>query len=516
MPEPKAKPVVLIIRDGWGEEPHEEGNAVAAADTPVHDRLFAEYPWALVGAAGEAVGLPPGQMGNSEVGHLNMGAGRIVYQDLTRISKAIDDGSFFENEVLLGAVRHAKGNGSVLHLMGLVSDGGVHSQDTHLYALLELAARNGLESVFVHCLMDGRDTSPTAGARYVDELRQKMREKGVGRVATVCGRYWAMDRDNRWERVEKAYRAFTAGEGRTAADPVALLKECYENDETDEFIEPTVIVDGDGEPVRLIRAEDSFIFFNFRGDRAREITRCFVDEEFPHFERPVGLRPHYVCMAEYDATIDAAVAFAPVVLVNILGEVISNAGSRQLRIAETEKYAHVTFFFNGGEEEPFEGEDRCLTPSPKVATYDLKPEMSAYEVTDALETRLASGRYHLVVLNYANCDMVGHTGIFEAAVKAVEVVDECVGRIVDATKRAGGVVIVTADHGNAEKMLDFETGEEFTAHSTNPVHFILVDDSRKDARLRDDGILADVAPTILEIMALPQPEEMTGKSMLAN
>jgi len=511
----KKRPVVLIIRDGWGEEPHADGNAVAAADTPVHDRLFAEYPWTLIGAAGEAVGLPEGQMGNSEVGHLNMGAGRIVYQDLTRISKAVDDGSFFENEVLLGAVRHAARNASALHLMGLVSDGGVHSQDTHLYALLELAARNDLDRVFVHCLMDGRDTSPTAGARYVRELRRKMREKGAGRVASVCGRYWAMDRDNRWDRIEKAYRAFTEGRGRTARDPVALLEECYANGETDEFIKPTVIVDEDGEPVRLVRGEDAIIFFNFRGDRARQITRAFVDKDFPHFERPDGLLPHYVCMTEYDATIDAPVAFPPVDLPNILGEVVSKAGLKQLRIAETEKYAHVTFFFNGGEEQPFEGEDRCLIPSPKVATYDQKPEMSAYEVTEELEKRLDSGKYDLVVLNYANGDMVGHTGVFEAAVKAVEAVDECVGRIIDATKRAGGVAIVTADHGNAEKMVDFETGEEFTAHSTNRVHFILVDDSRKDAKLREDGILADIAPSILEILSIDQPEEMTGRSMLA-
>ncbi len=514
MSGPETRPVVLVIRDGWGEQQHEKGNAVAAAGTPVHDRLFAEYPWTLVGAAGEAVGLPRGQMGNSEVGHLNMGAGRIVYQDLTRISKAIEDGSFFENEVLIGAVSHAKENGSALHLMGLVSDGGVHSQDTHLYALLELAARCGLEKVFVHCLMDGRDTSPTAGARYVGELQEQMRKKATGSVASITGRYWAMDRDNRWERVEKAYRAFTSGQARKARDPVLLLQDCYQNGETDEFVEPTVIVDGDGRPLGLIREADSLIFFNFRGDRAREITRAFVDTGFAHFERPAGLHPHYVCLAEYDATIDAPVAFPPVSLPNILGEVISTAGLSQLRIAETEKYAHVTFFFNGGGEEPFPGEQRCLVPSPKVDTYDLKPEMSANEVTDELEKRLASGAFDFVVLNYANCDMVGHTGIFDAAVKAVEAVDECVGRIVDATLAAGGAAIVTADHGNAEKMVDFETGEDFTAHSSNCVHFILVDDSRKTAMLRDDGILADIAPTILEIMGIAQPDEMTGRSII--
>ncbi len=514
MTKPDVRPVVLIIRDGWGEESHKDGNAVAAARTTVHDRLFAEYPWTLIGAAGEAVGLPPGQMGNSEVGHLNIGAGRIVYQDLTRISKAIEDGSFFDNEVLLGAVEHAKSNNSALHLMGLVSDGGVHSQDTHIYGLLELAARNGLDRVFVHALMDGRDTTPTGGAEYIRQLQSRARETGAGRIATVCGRYWAMDRDNRWDRVEKAYRAFTAGEGRKATDPAALLEQCYGTDETDEFIKPTVIVDDGGAPVRLVRGEDSFIFFNFRGDRARQITRAFVDEDFPHFERPDGLFPHYVCMTEYDATIPAPVAFPPVQLVNILGDVLSREGLRQLRIAETEKYAHVTFFFNGGEETPFKGEDRCLIPSPKVATYDLKPAMSAYEVTEELEKRLASGAYDLVILNYANGDMVGHTGIFEAAVRAVEAVDECVGRIIEATKKAGGVVMVTADHGNAEKMVDFETGEEFTAHSTNRVHFILVDDSRRDAKLRDDGILADIAPTILQIMGLPQPGEMTGRALI--
>ncbi|MCD6404882.1 MAG: 2,3-bisphosphoglycerate-independent phosphoglycerate mutase [Planctomycetes bacterium] len=511
---PKIRPVVLIIRDGWGEEPETRGNAIAAADTPVHKGLFEQYPWTLIGAAGRDVGLPDGQMGNSEVGHLNMGAGRIVYQDLTRISKAIEDGTFFENEVLLGAVEHAKKNGSALHLMGLVSDGGVHSQDTHIYALLELAARNGLDRVFVHVLTDGRDTSPTGGAEYIRQLEAKAADIGAGRVASVCGRYWAMDRDNRWERVEEAYRAFTAGQGRTTRDVAGFLEECYQNDETDEFVKPTLVVGDDGEPVGLIRAEDSFIFFNFRADRAREITRAFVDRGFPHFERPDGLFPRYVCMTEYDVTIDAPAAFGPVELVNILGQVVSEASWRQLRIAETEKYAHVTFFFSGGVEEPVKGEDRSLIPSPKVATYDLQPEMSAYEVTDEVEKRIASGDYDLVVLNFANCDMVGHTGIFEAAVKAVETVDECVGRVVEATKSAGGALIVTADHGNAEKMIDFETGEPFTAHTTNKVHFILVDDSRKSARLREDGILADIAPTILEMMGLPQPPEMTGRSMI--
>lgn len=511
---PRIRPVVLIIRDGWGSESRERGNAVHAASTPVHDALFAEYPWVLIGAAGESVGLPPGQMGNSEVGHLNMGAGRIVYQALTRISKAIDDGTFFENEVLLSAVRHARENGSALHLVGLVSDGGVHSQDTHIYGLLELAARERLKDVYVHCLMDGRDTSPTGGAGYIRALEARAAEIGVGKVASVCGRYWAMDRDNRWERVERAYRAFTAGEGRRAIDAAAWLDECYANDETDEFIEPTVITDDDGAPVRLITGEDSVIFFNFRGDRARQITRAFVDEDFKHFKRPDRLFPYYVCMAEYDATIPAPVAFSPLALKNILPQVAADRGLRQLRIAETEKYAHVTFFFSGGVEEPFEGEERCLVPSPRVATYDLKPRMSACEVTGELEKRLASGGCDLVILNYANCDMVGHTGIFDATVKAVETVDECVGRVVEAAKAAGAVAIVTADHGNAEKMIDFESGQVFTAHSTNPVHFILVDDTRKDAHLRDNGILADVAPTILEIMGIDQPEEMTGMSLL--
>ncbi len=482
----------------------------------MHDALFREYPWTIIGAAGEAVGLPEGQMGNSEVGHLNIGAGRVVYQEFTRISKSIRDGDFFANEPLLAAIDHAKKNGSALHLMGLVSDGGVHSHETHIYALLELAKRAGLDSVFVHCLMDGRDTSPTSGAGYVKRLQDKAAEIGCGRVATVCGRYWAMDRDNRWDRVERAYRAFTAGEGRTASDPVALLEGCYAQGETDEFIKPTVITGGDGAPVRTVRGEDSFVFFNFRGDRAREISRAFVDRDFPHFARPEGLLPRYVCMTEYDETIPAPVAFPPATLKNILADVMAHNGLKQLRIAETEKYAHVTFFFNGGEEKAFDGEDRCLIPSPKVATYDLKPEMSAFEVTEELEKRIASGKYDLVVLNYANGDMVGHTGVFEAAVKAVEAVDTCVGRIVDAVRKAGGAALVTADHGNAEQMLDPVTGEAFTAHTVGPVHFILVDDGRKDARLREDAILADIAPTILDIMGLPKPAEMTGTSIIAS
>ena len=514
MMRPKVRPVVLVIRDGFGERAEKSGNAVAAARTPVHDALFASCPWTLLGAAGMSVGLPEGQMGNSEVGHLNMGAGRIVYQDLTRISKAIADGGFFENEALLGAVRHAKTHNSNLHLMGLVSDGGVHSHNTHIYGLLELARQNGLDRVFVHCLMDGRDTSPKAGAGYVRELEAKAREIGAGRVATVCGRYWAMDRDNRWDRVEKAYHAFTAGEGRAAKGPAAFLEECYKSEETDEFIKPTVVVGEDGKPVGLVRAEDALLFFNFRADRAREITRAFTEKDFDKFTRPEALFPYYVCMTEYDAKFDLPVAFPPQSLKNILGEVMADNGLAQLRIAETEKYAHVTFFFSGGREEPFHGEDRALISSPKVATYDLKPEMSAFEVTGEVEKRLASGKYDLVVLNYANCDMVGHTGIFDAAVKAVETVDTCVGRVVAATKKAGGVAILTADHGNAEQMVDPVTGEAFTAHTTGKVHFILADGSRRNAKLREGGILADIAPTILEIMGIPQPAEMTGKSIL--
>jgi 2,3-bisphosphoglycerate-independent phosphoglycerate mutase len=510
----KVRPVVLIIRDGWGSGTREKGDAVAAAKTPVHDALFRECPWTLIGAAGEAVGLPEGQMGNSEVGHLNMGAGRIVYQEFTRVSKSIRDGDFFTNKAFLAAVAHAKQNNSALHLMGLVSDGGVHSHNTHIYALLKLAKDNGLNRVFVHCLMDGRDTSPTGGAAYIRELEAKMREYGVGAIATVMGRYWAMDRDNRWDRVEKAYRAFTAGEGRATRDAAGLLEECYKSDETDEFIKPSVVVADDGRPVGLVTGRDSFIFFNFRADRAREITRAFTDKEFKYFARPSGILPYYVCLTEYDITIKAEVAFPPVKLTNILTQVMAANGLKQLRIAETEKYAHVTFFFSGGVEASSPGEDRCLIPSPKVATYDLKPEMSAYEVTDELEKRIASGVYDLIVLNYANCDMVGHTGIFAAAVKAVETVDTCVGRIVSAVRKAGGVCLLTADHGNAEQMIDPVTGEAFTAHTTGPVHFILVDDSRKSAKLRSGGILADIAPTILQIMGIVQPKEMTGRTLI--
>ncbi len=512
--KPSVRPVVLIIRDGFGESAAIEGNAVAAARTPVHDRLFAEYPWTLIGAAGMSVGLPDGQMGNSEVGHLNMGAGRVVYQDLTRISKSIADGDFFDNDVLKSAVRHAVANNSALHLMGLVSDGGVHSHQTHIYGLLELARRNGLDRVFVHCLMDGRDTSPTGGAAYIRELESEMRRIGVGRVATVCGRYWAMDRDNRWDRVEKAYRAFTAGEGRKTTDPAGLLDQCYKDAETDEFIKPTIVVSPDDTPVGLVKAADAFVFFNFRADRAREITRTFIEKDFKEFPRPDAPLPFYVCMTEYDATFGKPVAFPPQELTNILAEVVSDRGLAQLRIAETEKYAHVTFFFSGGSEEPFKGEDRALIPSPKVATYDLQPEMSALEVTDEIEKRIASGKYDLIVLNYANCDMVGHTGIFDAAVKAVEVVDTCVGRVIDAVQKAGGAAVVTADHGNAEKMIDDETGEIFTAHTTGKVHLILVDDSRKTVTLRDSGILADIAPTILDIMRMDKPAEMTGTSLI--
>ena len=469
-------------------------------------RSFAENPHTLIGASGMDVGLPDGQMGNSEVGHTNIGAGRIVYQELTRITKSAADGDFYENEAFLAATENCKKNGSALHLMGLLSDGGVHSHNTHLYALLTLAKRQGLEKVFVHCFMDGRDVPPSSGADYVAQLEEKMREIGVGKIATIMGRYYAMDRDNRWERVEKAYAAMVYGEGNQGNDPVQVMKDSYAAEVTDEFVVPTVCADG------KISANDSVVFFNFRPDRAREITRTLVDPDFTGFERKNGCFPlTYVCMTQYDATMPGVqVAFKPQSLKNTFGEYVAEKGLKQLRIAETEKYAHVTFFFNGGVEKSYEGEDRVLINSPKVATYDLKPEMSAYEVTDAVVEKIDSGEYDVIILNFANCDMVGHTGVYEAAVKAVEAVDTCVGRVVDAMKRQGGVVLLTADHGNADKMYE-EDGSPFTAHTTNPVPLMVVG---HDCKLRTDGRLADLAPTMLQILGLEQPAEMDGKSLI--
>ena len=502
-------PLMLCILDGFGWVPGETyGNAIVAANTPNLDKLFASYPYTTIGASGMDVGLPDGQMGNSEVGHTNIGAGRIVYQELTRITKAIQDGDFFENEALKAAMTSAKESGKALHLVGLLSNGGVHSHNSHLYGLLEMAKRMGLTEVYVHAIMDGRDVPPDSGKGFVAELEEKMAEIGVGKIATITGRYYAMDRDNRWDRVEKAYAAMVYGEG-VHGTPAEVMANSYAEGVTDEFVVPAVTCEGG-----RISAGDSVIFFNFRPDRAREITRTFVDDEFTGFERRNGRFPvHYVCFTQYDATMpNVEVAFKPQKLTNVLGEYLAKRGKTQLRIAETEKYAHVTFFFNGGVEAPFEGEDRALINSPKVATYDLQPEMSAYLVAEECVKRIESGKYDVIILNFANCDMVGHTGVFEAAVKAVEAVDECAGKVIDAVLAAGGKVLLTADHGNADKMYDEDPEHPFTAHTTNPVPFLVA--GAGDVKLRQGGVLADIAPTILKLMELPQPAEMTGKSII--
>jgi len=507
------KPTVLMILDGYGLNDKCEANAVCEGKTPVMDKLMAEYPFVKGNASGMAVGLPDGQMGNSEVGHLNMGAGRIVYQDLTKITKAIQDGDFFENEALLAACKNAKENNAALHMFGLVSDGGVHSHNTHIYGLLELAKRQGLEKVYVHCFLDGRDTPPASGKDYVQELVDKMAEIGVGEVATVMGRYYAMDRDNRWDRVELAYNAMVKGEGVTGEAGPAAIQASYDADKTDEFVLPTVITK-DGAPVATIKDGDSIIFFNFRPDRAREITRTFCDDEFTGFDRGERVKTTYVCFTEYDVTIEnKLVAFVKTEITNTFGEFLAANDLKQARIAETEKYAHVTFFFNGGVEEPNAGEDRILVNSPKVATYDLKPEMSAYEVCDKLVDAIKSEKYDVIIINFANPDMVGHTGVQEAAVKAVEAVDECVGRAVEAVKEVNGQMFICADHGNAEQLVDYENGEPFTAHTTNPVPFILVN-ADPVYKLREGGCLADIAPTLIELMGLEQPKEMSGESLL--
>ncbi|HEY3418232.1 MAG TPA: 2,3-bisphosphoglycerate-independent phosphoglycerate mutase, partial [Armatimonadota bacterium] len=477
-------------------------------------RLLTEYPHVAINTSGMAVGLPEGQMGNSEVGHLNLGAGRVVYQDLTRITKSILDGDFFTNPVLLECIAKIKASGGRLHLAGLLSDGGVHSHNSHLYALLELARREGLSDVFVHCLLDGRDTPPQSGIEYLAQLEAEIGRIGCGRIATVMGRYYAMDRDNRWDRVEKAYNAMVCGQGEQRASSRDAIEQSYAAGVHDEFVLPAVIAEN-GTPVGTAKDGDGFIFFNFRSDRAREITRAIALDGFDGFERCCcPALAGYVCMTEYDATFGLPIAFGSTELNNILGGVLGAAGLKQLRIAETEKYAHVTFFFNGGCEVPFPGEDRALIPSPKeVATYDQKPEMSAFLVTDELLARLDQDVYDVVVLNFANCDMVGHTGIEAAAIKAVEAVDTCVGRIVEKVRAKKGAALITADHGNAEQLLG-ENGEPFTAHTTNPVWFLVVDDSRKDAKLREGGRLADIAPTMLKMLGLPQPKEMTGESLL--
>lgn len=507
------KPLVLCIMDGFGHNASDYGNAIAAASTPRLDKIMAECPNTLIGASGMDVGLPDGQMGNSEVGHTNIGAGRTVYQELTRITKSIADGDFFENEALVGAIENAKKNDSALHLMGLLSDGGVHSHNTHLWALVEMAKKMGLTKVYLHCLLDGRDVPPESGIDFVRECGEKLKEIGVGKIATITGRFYAMDRDNLWDRVEKAYAAMVYGEGVKSSDPVEALKASYESiDEdgkrvTDEFVLPTVFCE-DG----AVKANDSVVFFNFRPDRAREITRTFVDPDFDGFERKNGFLPlYYVCMTQYDAAMpNVHVAFKPQSLDNTLGEYLSKMGKTQLRIAETQKYAHVTFFFNGGEEKVYEGEDRILVPSPKISTFDLMPEMSAPEVTEKVVEAIKTGKYDVVILNFANCDMVGHTGIFDAAVKAVEAVDECVGKVADAVAEMNGVLLLTADHGNADKMYE-EDGSPFTAHTTNLVPFIVVG---CDGELREGGKLSDIAPTMLKIMGLEQPAEMTGESIL--
>ena len=507
------KPTVLMILDGYGLNKKNEANAVYEAKTPVMDKLMAECPFVEGNASGMAVGLPDGQMGNSEVGHLNMGAGRIVYQDLTKITKAIQDGDFFENEALLAACKNAKENDSALHMFGLVSDGGVHSHNTHIYGLLELAKKQGLEKVYVHCFLDGRDTPPASGRDFVQELVDKMAEIGVGEVASVMGRYYAMDRDNRWDRVELAYKAMVKGEGVEGVAGPAAIQASYDDDKTDEFVLPTVIMK-DGAPVATIKDNDSVIFFNFRPDRAREITRVFCDDEFTGFDRGERVKTTYVCFTEYDVTIaNKDVAFRKTEITNTFGEFLAANGLKQARIAETEKYAHVTFFFNGGVEEPNEGEDRILVKSPKVATYDLQPEMSAYGVSDKLVEAIKSDKYDVIIINYANPDMVGHTGVQEAAVKAVEAVDECVGRAVEALKEVDGQMFICADHGNAEQLLDYETGAPFTAHTTNAVPFILVN-ADPAYSLREGGCLADIAPTLIELMGMEQPKEMSGKSLL--
>ena len=507
------RPTVLMILDGYGLNDRKEANAIAEANTPVMDKLMAEYPYVKGLASGMAVGLPEGQMGNSEVGHLNMGAGRIVYQELTRITKEIQDGDFFKNEALLHAVKNAKENGSALHLFGLLSDGGVHSHITHLFGLLELAKKEGLEKVYVHCFLDGRDTPPQSGKGYVQELTDKLAELGVGKIATVMGRYYAMDRDNRWDRVERAYNAITKGLGVSAESGVAAVQNSYNNGKNDEFVEPAVVMEN-GKPVATVQDGDSVIFFNFRPDRAREITRAFCCDDFDGFAREKRIQTTYVCFTDYDETIpNKEVAFHKVAITNTFGEFLAAHGLKQARIAETEKYAHVTFFFNGGVEEPNEGEDRILVKSPKVATYDLKPEMSAPEVCEKLVGAIKSQKYDVIIINFANPDMVGHTGVQKAAIQAIEVVDGCVGKAVDAIKEVNGQLFICADHGNAEQLIDYETGAPFTAHTTNPVPFILVN-ADPSYTLREGGCLADIAPTLIELMGMEQPKEMTGKSLL--
>jgi len=508
----RPKPVALIILDGFGCRKETEGNAVHLAKKPNFDRYWNTYPHTNLIASGEAVGLPEGQMGNSEVGHLNIGAGRVVYQDLTRVSKSVREGEFYKNPAFIGAMDHALEKGTALHLYGLVSDGGVHSHISHLMALLELAAQKGLKKVYVHAFLDGRDVIPGSARQYIADLQKKMQELGVGEISTVQGRYYAMDRDKRWERTEKAYRAMVYGEGPQASDPLQALEDSYRASVTDEFVLPTVIVREDGAPFGLIEDNDAIIVFNFRPDRAIQISQVFTNEDFRGFDRgekfPRDL--HYVTLTKFSESVGGFVAYKPTNLDNTLGEVLTQNGLKQLRIAETEKFPHVTSFFSGGREAEFEGEERVLIPSPKVATYDLQPEMSAYELADACVQKIEEGHLDFIVLNFANPDMVGHTGSLEAAIKAVETVDECLGKIVEKIHSVGGVCLITADHGNADMMI-MPTGEPCTTHTTNPVPFIV---TKEGVELREDGILADIAPTVLSLLELPQPKEMTGQPVI--
>jgi len=514
----KRRPFVLIIRDGWGYNPNpaeDKFNAIKCANTPVDDMLMTEYPHCIIHTSGEDVGLPDGTMGNSEVGHQNIGAGRVVYQESVRITRAIRDGSFFENPEFRKMIDFAKKNKGALHFMGLVSDIGVHSLLPHLYALLELAKRDKMETVFVHAFTDGRDSPPTSGKGYIADVEKKMDEIGVGKVGSVMGRFYAMDRDTRWDRVQRAYDCLTLGKGHKARTAEEAVQQSYAKEVTDEFIEPTAVTDADSQAIGTIKDGDAVVFFNFRGDRTRELTRAFVDDKFDGFVRTVRPKIYYVCMTEYDATIPAPVAFKkPPKMTNIGGEYFSKLGLKQFRCAETEKYAHVTFFFNDGIEKPFPGEDRQIVPSPKVRTYDLKPEMSAYEVCQVVLDRLNPNMYDVVIMNFANPDMVGHTGVLEAAVKAAETVDQCIGKILGRVKELGGAAMVTADHGNFERMWDGPHNMPHTAHTIGDVPLIVFDEQNKNRKMREGGRLADVLPTLLDMMELPKPEEMTGQSLL--
>ena len=508
------KVTMLMILDGFGCNEQEEGNAIKLANTPNIDRLMKKYPTSKIMPSGLAVGLPEGQMGNSEVGHTNIGAGRIVYQELTRITKSIEDGDFFSNEELIEAIENCKRNNSKLHILGLLSDGGVHSHIRHLYGLLELAKRRDFENVYVHCFLDGRDTPPASAENYIIELEEKMKEKGIGRIASISGRFYSMDRDKRWERIQKAYDALVNGEGIKSASSINAIENSYQKEVFDEFVEPTVITSADGEtPIAKIEQKDSVIFYNFRPDRAREITRAIVDQNFNEFPTK-KLKTFFVCFTPYDDTMpNVHIAFKKEQIKNTLGEILSKNNLTQLRIAETEKYAHVTFFLNGGEEKQYPGEDRILVPSPKVETYDMQPEMSAIEVTEKVVSAINSEKYDCIILNYANPDMVGHTGSLEAAIKAIETIDECVEKVYEAIKEKKGNLIITADHGNAEQMIDYSTGEPHTAHTTNPVPLIVITE-KENLKLKQGGKLADLAPTVLSLINIEKPEEMTGESLI--